>query len=107
MYVHVHIYVCIIYIEMSMYVLICVSRCGLGGIETPMWGFVFAGVAAPEAPVRSPSSDATRDLAGRFLRGKSLWPWWNRNPRCGVSDFARVAVPEAPVRSTSSDATRT
>jgi hypothetical protein len=72
MYEHIfHIYVCTVYIERSMFVHMHFQVVAVALVESrpQMWGFDFAWVAAPEAPVRSPSSDATRDLAGRFCKG--------------------------------------
>ena len=63
------------------------SRCGLGGVEAPDVVFDFARVAAPEAPVRSPSSDATWDLARAFLRGS----------RCGREPVRSLRSPAPEV----------
>ena len=70
MYEHIYIYMCMycIYRDVDVCTYVFSSRCGLGGVEAPDVVFDFARVAAPEAPVRSPSSDATWDLARAFLR---------------------------------------
>ena len=78
MFVHVYIYIytCMHYIyrdvDVCTHICVLVVASGLGEVQTPEVVLDFAWVAAPEMPVRSPSSDVTWDLARAFLRGSEV-----------------------------------